>query len=68
MAPTLRELVKADGSRVAVLDVILQVKSFVPHWRKSAACALLRHALKYSAIVRRCSGSVLQVMWVPGMI
>jgi putative transposase len=26
MAPTLRELVKADGSRVAVLDVIIQVK------------------------------------------
>ncbi len=26
MAPTLRELVKADGSRVAVLDVIVQVK------------------------------------------
>ncbi len=26
MAPTLRELVKADGSRIAVLDVIVQVK------------------------------------------
>ena len=26
MAPTLRELIKPDGSRVAVLDVIVQVK------------------------------------------
>ena len=33
MAPTLRELVKADGSRVAVLDVIVQVKQApLPDW------------------------------------
>src|SRR5258708_5580476 len=33
MAPTLRELIKPDGSRVAVLDVIVQVKkSTLPDW------------------------------------
>src|SRR6266566_2947027 len=34
MAPTLRELVKADGSRVAVLDVIVQVpKTSLAAWK-----------------------------------
>ncbi len=34
MAPTLRELVKADGSRIAVLDVIVQVKKTqLPDWK-----------------------------------
>ncbi len=34
MAPTLRELVKADGSRVAVLDVIVQVpKTPLAEWK-----------------------------------
>jgi len=34
MAPTLRELVKADGSRVAVLDVIVQVpKAPLAEWK-----------------------------------
>src|SRR5215469_4768857 len=33
MAPTLRELIKPDGSRVAVLDVIVQVKqATLPDW------------------------------------
>ncbi|HKV03380.1 MAG TPA: zinc ribbon domain-containing protein [Ktedonobacteraceae bacterium] len=33
MAPTLRELIKPDGSRVAVLDVIVQVKQAeLPDW------------------------------------
>ena len=33
MAPTLRELIKPDGSRVAVLDVIVQVKQpTLPDW------------------------------------
>jgi putative transposase len=33
MAPTLRELIKPDGSRVAVLDVIVQVKqTTLPDW------------------------------------
>jgi putative transposase len=34
MAPTLREEVKADGNRIAVLDVIVQVKKTeLPDWR-----------------------------------
>lgn len=34
MAPTLRELVKSDGSRIAVLDVIVQVsKTDLPEWK-----------------------------------
>ena len=34
LAPTLRELVKADGSRIAVLDVIVQVKQAkLPAWK-----------------------------------
>ncbi len=32
LAPTLRELIKPDGSRVAVLDVIVQVKSTQVAW------------------------------------
>src|SRR5215469_13344039 len=33
MAPTLRELIKPDGSRVAVLDVVVQVKQApLPNW------------------------------------
>jgi hypothetical protein len=35
MAPTLRELVKADGSHVAVLDLIVQVKKAeLPDWKQ----------------------------------
>jgi hypothetical protein len=35
MAPTLRELVKPDGSRVAVLDVVVQVKqAALADWRQ----------------------------------